>query len=305
MGSGKRSGAGLGLRTASLVALLTVTLGLPAPAAATVAPSIPAVPGSPVSQVAPGAYGVSPEDRCALLVGIDRFIGRTRPNYGARNDVMELRQALVQSGWPDHKIRVLVDEGARASHIRDGLTWLNQCSNERTLTVFHYSGHVKLFNPSSAGLWPHDNAFIRDTEVAHHLKALMGRAWINISGCEAALFDKGVSSPTRLFTASSRGDEKSYELVDAGNSVFNLLMVEEAMLRGQGDANRDGKVAVQEAFNYAAERAPEMTVGGSHGSQHPQIAGWDGTELFLAPAPPPAPPAARRCGLNLLFLCLF
>jgi hypothetical protein len=114
---------------------------------------------------------VSPEDRCALLVGVDRFIGRTRPNYGARNDVMELRQALVQSGWPDHKIRVLVDEGARASHIRDGLRWLGQCSNERTLSVFHYSGHVKLFNPSSAGLWPHDNAFIRDTEVADHLKA--------------------------------------------------------------------------------------------------------------------------------------
>jgi hypothetical protein len=256
-------------------------------------------------QTVPAGYGVSPEDRCALLVGVDRFIGRTRPNYGARNDVMELRQALIQSGWADHKIIVLTDEGARASDIREGLRRFVECSNDRTLSIFHYSGHVKLFDPSSAAIWPHDNAFIRDTELADHLRRLRGRAWINISGCEAALFDKGVSSPQRLFTASSRGDEKSYELVDAGNSVFNLLMVEEAMLEGQGDANRDGKVAVQEAFHYAAARAPGMTTGGSHGSQHPQMAPWDGTELFLAPPPPAAPAPARRCGLNLLFLCLF
>ena len=305
MGSGKRTGARLGLFLASFVTLVAVALSSPAPVAASIVGTLPSLPGPPVAPAASVAHGASPEDRCALLVGVDRFVGRTRPNYGARNDVMELRQALLQSGWPDHKIRTLVDEGARASHIREGLRWLGECANDRTLSIFHYSGHVKLFNPSSAAIWPHDNAFIRDTELADHLRHLRGRSWVNISGCEAALFDKGVSAPNRLFTASSRGDEKSYELVDAGNSVFNLLMVEEAILEGQGDSNRDGKVSVQEGFSYAAARAPGMTVDGSHGSQHPQIAGGDGSELFLAPQAPPPPPVARRCGLNLLGICLF
>lgn len=62
-------------------------------------------------------------------------------------------------------------------------------------------------------------------------------------------------------------------------------------------------MSVQEAFEYAAVRAPQFTAGQKQGAQHPVMAGWDGTPLFLdAVAAPPAPPAApaKQC---LLFLC--
>lgn len=105
-----------------------------------------------------------------------------------------------------------------------------------------------------------------------------------------------MSAPTRLFTASSQANEKSYELISGRVSVFMMYMVRNGMLRGDADFNRDGRVSVQEGFRLAAERAPGFTAGQAQGAQHPQIASGDG-ELFLddpfpvAPTAPPAGPA--------------
>ncbi len=197
-------------------------------------------------------------------------------------------------------IRVLTDSAATAGAIRAGLSWLVEHSGPTSLSVFHYSGHVKQVG-STEYLWPHDNSFIADTDLAASLRQLKGQAWVDISGCEAAGFDEGISSPTRLFTASSRADEKSYEIPDMRHSVFTLLEVTQAMVAAQGDANRDGRVSVQEAFAYAASRAPQITAGEAQGPQHPVMAGGDGSPLFLdAVAAAPAPAKGKTC---FLFWC--
>ena len=240
-------------------------------------------------------------ERWALIIGVDRHQGATRSNFGAVADAADFRQALLKAGFADDHIRVLTDAGATASAIRTGLQWLVDRSGPNSLSVVHYSGHVKQVG-STESLWPHDNSFIADTELAGKVRQLKGQAWIDISGCEAAGFDEGISAPNRLFTASSRANEKSYEIPDMRQSVFTLLQIEQAMIQGQGDANRDGRVSVQEAFTYAAARAPQITATQRQGAQHPVMAGWDGTPLFLdAVAGPAAAPAkARTC---FLFLC--
>ena len=236
-------------------------------------------------------------ERWALIIGVDRFQGATRPNYGAAADAADVRQALLKAGWADDHIRVLTDEGATAGAIRAGLRWLVERSGPNSLSVFHYSGHVKQVG-STESLWPTDNNFIADTELAESLRQLKGRAWVDISGCEAAGFDEGISSPSRVFTASSRANEKSYEIPEMRQSVFTLLLVERAMVQGEGDANRDGRVSVQEAFDYAAPRAAQITAGQRQGAQHPVIAGGDGTPLFLdAVAAPTTPAPAKQCFL--------
>ena len=241
-------------------------------------------------------------ERWALIVGVDRFQGKTRPNYGAVADAADFRQALLKNGWADDHIRVLTDGAATAGAIRAGLQWLVERSGPNALSAFHYSGHVKQVG-STEYLWPHDNAFIADSELAGYLRQLKGQAWIDISGCEAAGFDEGVSSPSRLFTASSRSTEKSYEIPDMRQSVFTLLEIEQGMLQGLGDANRDGRVSVQEAFAYAAARAPAFTAGQPQGPQHPQIAGGDGQPLFLDAIAAPAAAAPAKPKTCFLFWC--
>jgi hypothetical protein len=252
----------------------------------------------PASAATPPAAG----ERWALIVGIDHFLGATRTNFGAVNDAADFRQALLNAGFADDHIRVLTDAGANASDIRAGLHWLVDHSGPNSFSVFHYSGHVKQ-EGSTEFLWPHDNSFIPDTELAASMKQLKGRAWVDISGCEAAGFDEGISGPTRLFTASSGSTEKSYEIPELAHSVFSLLLVQKALLNGQGDADHDGRVSVQEAFAFAAARAPQISAGQAQGAQHPVMAGGDGTPLFLNAVAPAAAPAAaaKHCFLTLCF----
>jgi hypothetical protein len=255
---------------------------------------------APVATAAPApAAG----ERWALIVGVDRFQGGTRPNNGAVNDAADVRQALLNAGWADDHIKVLTDGGATASTIRAGLQWLVDRSSPNGMSVFHYSGHVKQVG-STEYLWPHDNAFIADTELAGKIRQLKGQAWVDISGCEAAGFDEGISAPNRLFTASSRANEKSYEIPDMRQSVFTLLMVEQGLINGAADTNGDRRVSIQEAWGYAAHRAPLLTAGQKQGAQHPVIAGWDGTPLYLdAVAGSPAAAAAAKTRNCILFIC--
>ena len=221
-----------------------------------------------------------PGGKWALIVGVDLFQGGTRPNFGGKADAADMRNALLRNGFADDHIRVLTDSGATAADIRAGLAWLVSNSSPTTFSVFSYSGHVKQ-EGSTEYLWPHDNAFIADTELAGSLNQLAGKAWVNISGCEAAGFDVGVSSPTRLFTASSQATEKSYEWPEAGASVFSYYLVRRGMLEGLADSNRDFRISVQEAFRYAATNAPAFTAGQAQGAQHPYMAGGSGGDLYL------------------------
>ncbi|MGH9225360.1 MAG: caspase family protein [Acidimicrobiales bacterium] len=265
---------------------------------------VPLVVLGTVAGLAP-ALGAPPPDgeRYALIVGIDRFQGATRPNTGGVGDAEDLKSALLAAGWPSANIRTLTDGGATASAIRDGLRWLADTSKENSFSVFAYSGHVKQTG-STEYLWPHDNQFIADTEMAGILRSVKGYLWTHIAGCEAAGFDENLSGSKRLVTAASQSYEKGYELPpEIRNSVFTYLLVEVGITRRQADANRDRRVSIQEAFRLAAERAPGLTAGQAQGAQHPFMAGGDGSDWFLDRPPPTraaAPAAAPRC---FLFWC--
>lgn len=251
------------------------------------------------AQAAPPAGG----ERYALVVGIDRFQGATRPNTGAVGDAEDVKSALLAAGWPAGNIRMLTDGAATASAIRDGLRWLAEQSKDNSFSVFAYSGHVQQAG-STEYLWPHDNSFISDTDLASSLRSVKGYLWAHISGCEAAGFDENLSSDRRLVTAASQSWEKGYELPpELRNSVFTNLLVEKGFLKKQGDANKDGKVSIQEAFKLAADRAPGLTANESNGPQHPYMAGGDGSEWFLSGTAAPGAsnlPPTQRC---ILFLC--
>ena len=260
---------------------------------------------SPLAMAAAAPSGDAP--RFAVVIVISQYQGATRPTPGSAGDAAIVREALLRDGWADQNIRMLVNEAATAGAIRDALRWLVDNSSDTSFSVFAYSGHVKQMTGDRDGdgegndefIWPHDNRFIADGELAQSLRALRGDAWINISGCEAAGFDDGVSSPRRLFTAASQEVEKGYERGDWGQSVFNGLMVDQGMLQGHADADGNGTVSIQEAFDHAARIAPDMTAEQRYGPQHPYIAGGDGTEWFLKPPAPPAP-AGGSTGVDLV-----
>jgi hypothetical protein len=230
-------------------------------------------------------------DKWALVVGITQYDAPTRDTVGGANDAAVVQKALLANGWPADHIRMLVDGEATAESILAGMDWLVQNSTPTSFSVFHFSGHTRQADAGHSDgdneqfhefLWARNNQFVSDREVGARMRALQGHAWVNMSNCEAAGFEDGFAGPTKLFTAASREDEKGYERYETGHSILTGLMVKDALLGGAGDADRDGRVSLQEAFAYAAAGAPGLSAAGEYGPQHPvMIGGDDGGQWFL------------------------
>ena len=259
--------------------------------------------GMGVAQAAPAAAPAGPGsgERWALVIGIDHFQGNTRPNLGAVGDAEDVKSALLAAGVKSDHIKVLEDGAATNAGIRDGLSWLAKNATDTSFSIIHYSGHVKQEGRTEY-LWPHDNHFISDNDFAGSVRAVKGRVWVDIAGCEAAGFDEGISGPNRLFTAASQENEKGYELpAELRNSVFTSLLWDKGLWHKAADFNHDGKVSIQEAFKLAADNAPSLTANESNGPQHPLIAGGDGTPWYLEK---PASSAAATAFAKKCLICL-
>jgi len=242
---------------------------------------------SPSPRPSPSAQPVRtapPQDRWALIVGVTDYRSPVHDTVAGASDARLVRDVLLRSGWRSDHIRVLTDGAATSGALSAGLEWLAARSGPGTFSLMHYSGHVKQRNGHEY-LWPVDNGFLSDTSFVAAMKAVRGRSWTSIAGCEAAGFNDGLASAQRLFSASSAVDEKSYEHPDWGLSVWSGVLWKQGLRDKHADADGDGAVSVQEAVRWGAPRAATITDRQRpHGPQHPVLAGV-GSPLYLnAPA---------------------
>ena len=245
----------------------------------------------------PWAPGPEAGKQWAVLVGVSKYHSPTKPTVGSAGDVAAIVEAMRRAGWDRSHIKTLVDGEATGAAIRAAMQWLVDRSGPDTFTVFHYSGHVKQKSVGQEFLWSVDNQFIANTDFGAVMRQLRGRAWVDIAGCEAGGFEQGIPSPSRLFTASSKVTEKSYEHPQWKQSIWTGLTIAQGMNEGMADSNKDGRVSIKEAARRGIENAPHMTKSQSKGPQHPFMAGGDADGWFLGtPAPPPPPPKPEGGG---------
>ena len=267
-------------RNVSMVAGLIMAVGM------VVLPSIQLAPPARAA----GVPAFANQNKWAVSIGIDRHRnGSPRNNVGGVGDANDVAGMLQARGFPRENILVLTEGNATGANIRSAMQWLVDRSSPETLSVFHYSGHIKQIGGDKDKdgealdeyLWPWDSNFIADSELARYMKQLRGWAWVDISGCEAAGLDDGINSPVKVFTGSSRETEKSYEYPAWRNSVWTGLMAERALGDNHADLNGDGRISLNEAFEWSAPQASAITGGQKKGTQHPYINGGEGSEIFL------------------------
>lgn len=256
---------------------------LPPPLGPSPSPSPKPKPSSSAQPKPKPPPTAAPQDRWALIVGVTNYRGNVKDTVGGANDARMIRQVLLQHGWRSDRIRILTDGQATGRAVSDGLSWLQRNSSSKTFSFFHYSGHVKQ-RSGREFLWPVDNSYIVDTEVARVLKAVRGTAWTNISACEGGGFNEGLAGPRHLFTSSSHVTEKSYENPRTGFSVWSGMLFDEALRQKDADRDGDGHVTVEQAFDYAAPRAKTFTKNQRpYGPQTPQRFGGSGALRLDAP----------------------
>jgi hypothetical protein len=236
----------------------------------------------------PRPLGAPPELRWAVLVGINDYAGRTHSTVGGLGDVSVIRKALLTAGWRSDHILVVKGDQASRANIRWAFGWLAQHSSSRSFSLFHFSGHVCIASRGScpsghAYLWAQDNGFIPETEVRSRMSQVRGYSWLDIAGCEAGAFD--LHSSKRLFTASSRADETSYESPDWKQSYWSGLVWDRGFLKGYADdKGKAHRATIGEMVAYGKRQAPVLTRKGQRGPQHPVVLGGRSSwTLYLPP----------------------
>lgn len=236
----------------------------------------------------PKPLGAPPSMRWAVLVGINDYAGRTHSTVGGIGDVTVIRKALLSAGWRDDHILVVKGNQASRDNIRWAFGWLAQHSTPRTFSYFHFSGHVCISSRGSCPsghtyLWAQDNRFIPETEVRSRMAQVRGYSWLDIAGCEAGAFD--LHSATRLFTASSKASETSYESPDWKQSYWSGLVWDRGFLQGYADdRGKARRATIGEMVSYGRRQAPLLTRKGQRGPQHPVVLGGRGTwTIYLPP----------------------
>ncbi len=231
----------------------------------------------------------TPAHRFAFVVGVQDYAGRTHDTVGSVGDAAAVRRALIGSGWLPGNIRTLTDADATAANIRAGLDWLVSRSTPQTFSLFHYSGHVCIASrgpcdEGSAYLWSHDNRFIPDTEVVAKLKQVRGKQWMDLSACQGGAFDRGYSSPDRLFTGASQPNETAYEEPKWKQSVWTGLAWDYGYNRGLADPQGKAMDAtIGQMAAYGVQQAAAYTAKQARGAQHPVFRGGSGNWTLKAP----------------------
>jgi caspase domain-containing protein len=225
--------------------------------------------------------------RWAFIIGINDYASPTGDLVGSHYDATELRAALLNLGWRWDHIVLLLDRAATAQHIIDGLRWLELKATTSSTVVFHYSGHEKYTRTTADGdnetrdveLWGADNHYILDGVLGREMNRVHAyRMWIDISTCRAAGFnDYGMVKTGRVLTFSSTASEYSFDVPSLRNSAFGYYMIDLAIRNKAGDMNHDGRVSVEEAYQWSKPYVWRQTGY----QQHPVIIDKAGGYIYL------------------------
>lgn len=244
----------------------------------------------------------------ALLIGINDYPGSSHDLIGSYQDARDLRTHLLSLGWRADHITLIGNRDAGRARIIQGIRWLASKTDQRSVVVFHYSGHELLSRTASDGdgerrdvaIWAADNRLVVDGTLGRELgRVRAAKMWIDMATCRAGGFDDaGMMKAGRVLTFSAPESELSYENPAWRHSIFGWYVIVEGMRGRLADGDGNGLVTVEEAFRYGKPLVTELT----NGRQHPFIVDLLDGDLSLAPIAPaasPAPPTAEEpapCG---------
>jgi hypothetical protein len=219
--------------------------------------------------------------RFALVVGSNNGGGdRIRLRYAGR-DANNIATVLRQLGGVSDGDMTRLDEPSIQDIDRAFDALVKRVADERKKgqrieLVVYYSGHA-----DETGILV-DGTRYEYARLRQRIRAVPADVHIAIvDSCASGSFTRikgGTKLPPFLrdssnqvqgfaFLSSSSEDEDAQESDRIGASFFTYFFV--AGLRGAADRNRDGKITLTEAYQYAYEQTLGRTQNTSHGPQHP------------------------------------
>ena len=245
----------------------------------------------------------------ALIVGVASY-DQIRPQLPVvKQDVQDVYDLLLSpayGGYLPQNVRLLVDEQATSTNIRDGFSWLAEKTEGEGTAVVYFSGHGgRLTSGPDAGnyLLPYEcradnipGTAISGAELTEWFRQIEadrllvcfdscfsgGAGETKDSGGDSLQFKSGLSDSYyeqlakgkgRVIIASSRADETSLILGGMKNSLFTHYLLD--ALRGQAGNPENGYIGVFDLFNHISTHVPQraeqapVSIGTETLQQHP------------------------------------
>lgn len=213
------------------------------------------------------------------------FVGSNRAPTGLNSlrhshaDARRMRDVFVElGGIPAENAVLLLDPGSEALRASLNALRARGAAEGAQRLLFYYSGHADqsaLLLGEQTFPFAEIRAFLGDTRSEMRLALVdscRSGALTQVKGGTQrprVNIDWTFSQPVvgAVLITSSAAEESSVERDDIGGSLFSHFFV--SGLRGSADENQDGKVTLEEGFNYAYSHTLARSAESRTGSQHP------------------------------------
>lgn len=225
----------------------------------------------------------------ALLIGVSRYDREhLRLGYAAK-DAKDMAKALkAQQGgvYREVVVKLLTDEQATATNIRDALDWLEGEVTSRDVGLLFMAGHGITdpkqrfyFIPKDGNPEKLRSSAIAQADIQDIIGSLAGKALMFIDACHSgksierrrlrggaditAIVNELASAENGVVMfASSTGREVSEENDSWQNGAFTKALLEG--LKGRADYSKDGVISITELDLWLSERVKILTEKRQH-----------------------------------------
>jgi len=214
-------------------------------------------------------------EKWAVIIAASGGVSYARNELMDRNDVRKLTKVLLNNGWNEDHLFILLEEQATTEAImNDSFSWLrSQGEDEDDLVFYFFSGHgyyhtcdeppldepdgrdelIHPWDPDMAGWNP--NVFILDDDLKDKFDLLHSKNLVIIfNTCHAGGMIDGahdVAESGRVVLTSCDVDEASYGMKIPYDWIFPYYCVKG--LQNHADRDNDKCVSAEEMFEYTVE----------------------------------------------------
>ncbi|TAN43852.1 MAG: peptidase C14 [Nitrospirae bacterium] len=254
----------------------------------------------------PAAVAKTNKNSYAIVIGIENYRQKLPKADFAVQDAKLMTEYLTKAmGYPEENIVTLLNEHAtNVDFAKYFEKWLHNNAEKDGTVFIYYSGHGAP-NPKTgdAYLVPYDGdpAFIEQTgyslrrlyeslgkiqakEIIVALDSCFsgagGRSVIAKGARPLVMSMESLQIPQKITVLSAAsGDQTSSTYDEKGHGLFTYFMLRG--LKGEGDANGDGKIEIGELFNYIRPQVERIARKTYNNEQSPQIIGSENKKKIV------------------------
>ncbi|MEA2089932.1 MAG: caspase family protein [Thermoproteota archaeon] len=190
--------------------------------------------------------GAPQPNRWAVVIGIADYQGRNNDLWHPDEDAKEMKQELLESGYPSDNIKVLLNRRAKAHAIVDAIDWLIANEKASDEVVFFYSGHG--YRAPDSDNWDDDieSDSYDEMIVTHDLYGLpdgwFRQKFAAIESTKFALMfgscysggmfddDDDLQGTGRVIASACKADQYGWDYLTLGNTLWGYYFVDEGLL---------------------------------------------------------------------------